>query len=535
MERKKPQTAAVGCYPTASLQTDPPPRDAEEEFPAADSVTPETLSPPPQSLDAGVGPGNRQGVESVSMSSRGPQRSKNGRKSARDYADADILPMMRKNRERGQRTFATAVHKYLVRTYGEDLECQLRTVQRLVCALNKSLDEEHKQGCKNPDNALPEIFFCQKYDPGKVAQFDCTSVKNLGITIDGRPYDGKIFTFKMMYSKWIYASVVSGETEREVLDAIQDALWALNGVPQQLRSDNGKALFTKAHEPNTGYRDLSIHYGTTLSPINAGHPNENGGAENANKSVKGLLRDRLTTDFGSEFESVEQLCALLKEEVDAYNAGLQRELKNERQYLKRLPKGRVEPYELVERMVNKEGLIRFDGRRYSVPADLHGKRVPTQVYNDRLVIYDDNSEPAWEWPLETDLEGRVDFRHIIHWLQRKPHSFDSCWFKEQLFPSENFLETHRKFREWYEPSQGDKDYLSILQAATGSGRIRQSPDGEELIAEVHCALELLLESGERFNFSHVTGLVETGTESGETGGTSAVRQQTMDFRRVAKV
>lgn len=534
MNSERPQKAAVGCNPTANHQTDPSPTDAEEEFPAAASISSATPRRSPQPEDSREGPdADRQGAASISMPSQAPRKSNSKKKSARDCADSEILPIMRRNREEGQKTTGTSIHRFLKRKYGPDFDGHERTTQRVVRDLKKKLDQEDKHRAENSDKPLPEIFFPQEYGPGEVAQLDCSSLKSLQITIQGRPYRGMIFTFAPIYSGWIYASIVSGETEIEVLEAIQDALWALNGVPRQLRSDNGKALFTKAHDPNTGYSDLYIHYGTSWSAINPGRPNENGGAESANKTVKGLLRDRLTTDFGTKFESVEQLSALLKEVLEEHNAKVQPKLKEERGHLKRLPKGRTEAYEAIQRKVNKAGCITIDEQWYSVPPDLHGTTVKVRKYTNRLVIYDHDGKSAWEWIWATDT-GQVDFRHVIHWLRKKPGAFKNYRFKEQMFPTEKFRETHRQFTEWFEQTQGDKDYLSVLQLATGSHPIRQSQGDEKLIDEVDCALALLLDTGERFNFSDVIRLVGTGTEPGSPVEKSAVTQQTIDFRRLAK-
>ena len=43
------------------------------------------------------------------------------------------------------------------------------------------------------------------------------------------PSGARFSPSRLMYSKWIYASIVPGEREVEVLAAVQDALWALKG------------------------------------------------------------------------------------------------------------------------------------------------------------------------------------------------------------------------------------------------------------------------------------------------------------------
>ena len=433
-----------------------------------------------------------------------------GKTSVRDHKYSDIRPIMLRNRENGHKTIGTAIHKHLTRLYGDHFKGQLRTTQRIVGELNEELDKEHAQRIKQRDQSFPELSIPQNHPPGEVAQLDCSSLANLSIKIDGMPFKGKIFTFKLMYSKWIYASIVPGETGIEVLSAIQDALWELKGVPQRLRSDNGKALFRKKQIPTEAYDELCSHYGTPWSAINPGHPNENGGAETGNKTVKGLLRDRLTTDTDSDFPSEDALKALLKEMVGEYNAGVQSDLKEERRHLGKLPSKRVEPYEQLERKVTKEGMIRYDSCQYSVPPELHGTKVKVRRYADRLVIYNDDGQPAWRWPLASDATYQVDCRHVIHWLERKPGSYKDCLYKDQLFPSEKFRTAHEKLEQWYAPDGAVKNYLTILAMTVGSHPIRQ--DDDHLIQEVDCALELLLESKVIFTALDVAGLVRTRKE-----------------------
>ena len=458
------------------------------------------------------GPAAQQpGKATAAQQKDGRRSSGKDQRNVRDHKYSDIKPMMLRNREKGQKPLGTAIHKCLIRRYGDHFAGQLRTTQRIVRELNRELDEEHKLRIKQPDQPFPEIFISQDHHPGEVAQLDCSSLASLKITIGGRPFKGKIFTFKLMYSKWIYASIVPGETDTEVLAAIQDALWALKGVPRRLRSDNGKALFRKKKVPTEAYNELCSHYGTPCSAINPGHPNENGGAETGNKTVKGLLRDRLTTDTDSKFPSEDALKALLVEMVGEYNGGVQSKLKEDRRHLGKLPAKRVEPYEQLERIVNKEGMIQYDGCKYSVPPELHGTKVKVRRYADYLVIYNHDGEPAWSWPLASDATYQVDCRHVIHWLERKPGSFKDCRYKDQLFPSEKFRTAHQKLEQWYAPEAAVKYYLAILAMTVGPHPIRQ--DDDHLIRDVDCALELLLGSKIKFNASDVAGLLDPRKET----------------------
>ena len=122
---------------------------------------------------------------------------------------------------------------------------------------NQAKEEQHP----------PEIYFSQAHPAGEEAQVDCTAFASLGTTINGEPLRGQIFTFKLSYSKWIYATIIKkGERTQAVMDAIQDALSALDGVPRRIRSDYGKALFKGQGDPVQPFRDLCDHYGTGYAP-----------------------------------------------------------------------------------------------------------------------------------------------------------------------------------------------------------------------------------------------------------------------------
>lgn len=456
---------------------------------------------------------DHQLVDPASNRPKEKQRS-NGKAptSVRDLKYSDIKPWVEKKRQEGKKPSGTRMHRYLVRKYGPQLKPQLRTTQRIILEIKEELDKA-AHPATNQDEQSSEVYFPQKHHPGQSAQLDCSSLASLKITINGKPFKGKIFTCKLMYSKAIYAAIVLSEKECEVIPAIENALFAFGGVPLELRSDNGKALFAWAKKPSQAYADLYSHYGASWSSINPGRPHENGGAETGNKTIKNRLRDRLDTDVDPDFASLDELKDLLLEVLEEYNADVVPKLEEERRHLRRLPRQRVEPYEQIERKVRKEGVIKYDGCSYSVPPYLHGSelKVKARLYTDRLVIYDHDGLPVWRWPLATGAEAQVDFRHVIHWLERKPGAFKDCDYGDSMFPTDAFRKVYQKFKEWYAPPDAEKNILAILVLATGPNPIRQGDD--ELIKEVDCALGLLLEKGERFTYPDVLGLVGTGTGS----------------------
>jgi hypothetical protein len=79
---------------------------------------------------------------------------------------------------------------------------------------------------------------------------------------------------------------------------------------------------------------------------------------------------------------------------------------------------------------------------------------------------------------------RVDYRHIIDWLVRKPGAFDNYRYRDELFPTSRFRMAWDALRE-LTPQRANKHYLEILKLA--------AEEGEAL---VDGALRILLEEGE---------------------------------------
>ena len=77
---------------------------------------------------------------------------------------------------------------------------------------------------------------------------------------------------------------------------------------------------------------------------------------------------------------------------------------------------------------------------------------------------------------------RVDYRHIIDWLVRKPGAFASYRHREHLFPSSHFRRIYDLLKD-LAPRRCDRRYLEILELAAKEGEAR-----------VENALRLLLQT-----------------------------------------
>jgi hypothetical protein len=94
---------------------------------------------------------------------------------------------------------------------------------------------------------------------------------------------------------------------------------------------------------------------------------------------------------------------------------------------------------------------------------------------------------------------RVDYRHIIDWLVRKPGALEHYRYRDELFPTSRFRMTFDLLEERLGKYQGSKEYLKILELAAKNSEVR-----------VDAALRVLLEAGEeQLSSEGIEAMLET--------------------------
>src|ERR1700737_2539399 len=79
-----------------------------------------------------------------------------------------------------------------------------------------------------------DVIFRQEHPPGRMGLSDFTAMGELGITIAGEPSDNRLSHFRLAFSGFAHAHVVlGGESFVALAEGLQNALWALGGVPDQ--------------------------------------------------------------------------------------------------------------------------------------------------------------------------------------------------------------------------------------------------------------------------------------------------------------
>jgi hypothetical protein len=89
-----------------------------------------------------------------------------------------------------------------------------------------------------------DVIFRQEHPPGRMGLSDFTDMGALGIMIAGEPFGHRLYHFRLAFSGFEHAHVVlGGESFVALAEGLQNALWALGGVPEQHRSDSLSAAF----------------------------------------------------------------------------------------------------------------------------------------------------------------------------------------------------------------------------------------------------------------------------------------------------
>jgi hypothetical protein len=347
------------------------------------------------------------------------------------------------------------------RAPGKYQEGQLRTLQRRVSAWRAT--------------ARPGLLTLEQiHRPGEVLQTDGTWMNTLGITLQGQAFPHLFMHSVLPFSNWEWGRVVQSESLLSIRLGLQSTLVRLGYVPQIHQTDNTTAathtLGLEAREQevaergyNPEYLALLVHYGMEPRTIHVNSPNEQGDIEAANGTFKRGVEQHLLMRGNRDFPALPVYETFLWDLLDKRNAGRRVRLAEELAVAV-LPDG----LELRPR-VSSGGTIRVLKNVYSVPSGLKGKVVTARISEWQIEIWYANQRLD-TLPRVIGLnQHRVNYRHVIETLVRKPGGFRDYRYRDDLFPSQVFRLGWEALNQHHTPRKADLAYLRILKlAAYGS-------------------------------------------------------------------
>lgn len=384
---------------------------------------------------------------------------------------------------------AKTIFEHILEKYpGSFQEGQLRTLQRKVKAWKVVYGEPK------------EVFFEQKHKPGDLSASDFTHMNELRITIEGSPFTHMVYHFVLTYSNWEDITICYSENLESLLDGLQNAFWRLGGVPKRHRTDRLSAAIKNLGDKNQftqRYQELMDFYGIKAEKIQPCQPNENGDVEQAHHRFKKAVDQALMLRGSRDFSSIEEYQKFLMEIVAKRNGAKETRLGEEKPLLSELPKERLMDWSELKVKVSRGSTIRAKDHTYSVPSNLIGEMVDVRVNGSAIGVYY-GGKLIEEMPrLTGSSKARINYRHIIDWLVRKPGAFEHYRYKEELYPSSTFRAAYDALRMNC-PKRANKEYLGLLKASSINGELR-----------VEAVLKKLLSEGEPISLDKVEELLNS--------------------------
>jgi len=358
---------------------------------------------------------------------------------------------------------AKTLVEWLEREYpGQDWQRSRRTVERRV----RQWRAKH--------GPAKEVFFSQKHEPGRVGSSDFTHMSSLGVTIAGQAFAHLVYHFVLTYSNWEQVSLCFSESFASLSVGLQNALWAAGGSPERHRTD--RMTLAVNHEGSveqyTGkYQGLLGHYGIFPEATNPACGHENGDCEQGHRRFKEDVGQALLLRGSRDFASQEEYWQFVLALVERRNACRQEKFAEEQTRLRPLPAQRLETLERQWVRVGQGSTIQVKKNTYSVPARLRGERVEARIGADVIEVWCAGERVQTMERLRGQGKHRIDYRHVIDWLVRKPGAFARYVYREDLYPSVTYRRAYDALVA-QQHARVDREYVRLLYLASKEGESR---------------------------------------------------------------
>ncbi|MCK5616939.1 IS21 family transposase [Candidatus Pacearchaeota archaeon] len=372
---------------------------------------------------------------------------------------------------------------------GKYADGQLRTLQR------------HIKIWRATEGPPKEVFFPQKHYPGQLCASDFTDMSSLGITIDKERFKHLIYHFVLTYSNWETGTICFSESFESLSEGLQNALWDLGCVPLKHRTDRLTAAVHKecnAAEFTLRYKELLVHYKLQGEKTQANSANENGDVEQRHYRFKKALEQSLLLRGRRDFKSRDEYNEFLKRLFSQLNAGRQKRFQEELKVLRRLPEKKLHQCKKNKVKVGPSSTVHISRNTYSVDSRLIGEWVEARIYAQHIEIWYAQKQVDSFPRFRGEKKHRIQYRHIIDWLIRKPGAFENYRFKPDLFPGSCFRIAYDCLKR-RDPVRANKEYLKILYLSAKEGQadveaaLRQTfSEEKEVCAE---SVERIIKSG----------------------------------------
>jgi hypothetical protein len=370
----------------------------------------------------------------------------------------EVWPEVKEKLETTPGLEAKTLFEYLVEQYPDRFgEGQLRTLQRRI-KVWRALEGPQK-----------EVYFSQQHTPGKLCASDYTCMNALGVTINKMPFAHLVYHFTLTWSNWETGSVCFSESFESLSEGLQAALWKLGAVPEEHLTDRLSAASHKPQHPEIftdRYQALLRHYGLSGRRTQAASPHENGDVEQRNHRLKRAMEQALLLRGSRDFDSRQEYEQFVEKLFVKLNACRKAKLQQELASMKKLPLEKFEGCKRLNKIpVSRTSTIRVNHNTYSVASRLIGEKVDVFLHAERLEVYYGGRCVEVLPRIYGENKHKINYRHVIDWLIRKPGAFANYRYLEDMFPTFFFRSYYDHLLKEHTGIKAVKDYLQVLHLA----------------------------------------------------------------------
>jgi len=383
---------------------------------------------------------------------------------------------------------------------GRFVDGQLRTLQRQVRRFRAAHGGERN------------VVLAQRHRPGEALQTDFTSTADLGVTIRGEELAQKqLCNSTLPFSNWRWATVCSSESMPALRQGVQRALFQLGRVPEWHQTDNSTAathklsrasstttMMTTGRTFNDDYLAIMKHFGMKPRTTEVGAKEQNGDVEASNGALKRALEQALLVRGSRDFASIEDWQSFVDDVNRRGNKAKSARVAEDLAAMRELNAAKLPEFVELQAVVSSWSTVQVKHGMYSVPSRLIGETVRVRLFEACIELWF-----AGEKQLDCErLRGRhprrIDYRHVIWSLMKKPGGFRNYVFRDEMFPTTTF---RRAYDAIHTPEhrgvKGDLEYLRILHTAATTMEV-----------EVEAALSLMLDEGQAITADAIKALVD---------------------------
>lgn len=320
-----------------------------------------------------------------------------------------------------------------------------------------------------------DVMFRQEHHAGQQGLSDFTTLKGLTVTVRGKPLSHLLYHFRLAYSRWSHMRVVlGGESFTALTESLQDALWRLGGSPLEHRTDSLSAAFKNLSKDEQaditqGYENFCAHYSMKATRNNLGQKHENGSIESPHGHLKKRIAQAFLLRGSYDFDSVEAYQQWLDEVVKGHNQRNAKMIDIERRALQPLPQHKTVDYSELVVKVTSSSTISVRASLYTVPSRLIGHSLRVRLYHDRLECFLGSAcviiLARVYGTRQKRRARRVDYRHVIQSLVKKPQAFRGSQIRDDLLPNPIYQKIWEHVDSKMSPKAACKLMVGILYLA----------------------------------------------------------------------